>query len=209
MNGLLLGYAALNGPMTSFHTALLQSQITGRDNRLAAAKYTAALLVCWFPVGDHNSLSCPASSMTTAGACRPSSLGLILLLCCGAYGIETQADTLLGRRKLQESQEYFNEVKLKLSRDALVQQLKKVRPEVDISRQQGIVIPAGGPVLLRNAAALVNVIRQHYHSDLPIEIFYQGPQEWHEGAGSLLKVSHLAAWSRLEFYDHKKGQPTC
>ncbi|KAK9838221.1 hypothetical protein WJX84_007023 [Apatococcus fuscideae] len=69
----------------------------------------------------------------------------------------------------------------------MAQQLKQAKPELDVSRQQGIVIPAGGPVLLRNAAALVNVIRQHYHSGLPIEIFYQGPQEWHEAAGSLLK----------------------
>lgn len=131
--------------------------------------------------------------MKRTGACRTHSRLIILLLGSCACGIWCQADTLTGNRKLQQSQEYFNEVKLKFSRDALAQQLKKAKPEVDISRQQGIVIPAGGPVLLRNAAALVNVIRQHYRSDLPIEIFHQGPQEWHEAAGSLLKVGWTTA----------------
>lgn len=130
--------------------------------------------------------------MTRSEACRTHSLVINLLLCCCICGIHSQAVTLTARRRLQESQEYFNEVKLKFSRDALAQQLKKARPAVDISSQQGIVIPAGGPVLLRNAAALVNVIRQHYRSDLPIEIFHQGPQEWHEAAGSLLKVDWTA-----------------
>ena len=127
--------------------------------------------------------------MRRTGACRTHTRHLFtLLLCSCTCGILCRADKLTGNRKLQQSQEYFNEVKLKFSRDALAQQLKKARPEVDVSRQQGIVIPAGGPVLLRNAAALVNVIRQHYRSELPIEIFHQGPQEWHEAAGSLLKV---------------------
>ena len=124
--------------------------------------------------------------MTKLRGCGPRRLSfLVILYCC--CGIQAHAST--ARRQLQQSQEYFNELNLKLSRDTHAQYLKKARPQVDVSRPQGIVIPAGGPVLLRNAAALVKVIREHYDCQLPIEIFYQGQQEWHEAAGSSLKVN--------------------
>lgn len=42
---------------------------------------------------------------------------------------------------------------------------------------RGIVIPAGGNVLLNHAWATITVLRESLNCSLPIEIIYNGPNE--------------------------------
>ena len=52
----------------------------------------------------------------------------------------------------------------------------------------GILIPAGGREQLTNCAALVILLREHYLSQLPIEVFYNGRAEHYPPALELLEV---------------------
>ena len=56
-----------------------------------------------------------------------------------------------------------------------LQQRRRLR--VSVKRQNGILIPAGGPLFLANAAALVKVLREHLHCQAPIQVAYWGQQE--------------------------------
>ena len=61
-------------------------------------------------------------------------------------------------------------------------------PVVKASSPSGIVIPAGGQVFLRNAAALVQVLRQHHLCTISIEIAYWGQDEIVEPLLSRIEV---------------------
>ena len=59
----------------------------------------------------------------------------------------------------------------------------------------GIAIPAGGTWLLSNTLAVATVLRETLKSTLPIEVVYNGPEEYDELLVSQLQVSYVAAHS--------------
>lgn len=66
-------------------------------------------------------------------------------------------------------------------------QRQKLRPPKAASRT-GIVIPAGGPIFLANAAALVQVLREHHQCAAPIEVAFWGHDEAVEPLLSRIEV---------------------
>lgn len=60
--------------------------------------------------------------------------------------------------------------------------------EVEDQKTSGIAIPAGGVELLSNALATVTTLRRTLRSALPVEVIYNGPEEYDEKLVSQLEV---------------------
>lgn len=56
------------------------------------------------------------------------------------------------------------------------------------AERTGILIPAGGPVFLANAAALVQVLREHHQCAAPVEVAFWGHDEAVEKLLSRIEV---------------------
>ena len=57
---------------------------------------------------------------------------------------------------------------------------------------EGILIPAGGQEQLTNCAAAVKLLREHFRSRLPIEVFYNGEHELWAPAKQLIEVISIS-----------------
>lgn len=117
--------------------------------------------------------------MESTQACRLLCAALSLLLLRAVTG------TIPNTAQLRKLAEIDTTQEILASRDKLASYLQ----DNVVSKPVGILIAAGGPVLLRNAAALVGLIRGHFHCELPIEVLHNGPQELYEPAVDVLLVS--------------------
>ena len=104
---------------------------------------------------------------------------IVVLLWLGAL-VHSRASVVPPRRLLEDGR--FDDLLHTRSR------LQSVLQHRSATSARGIVIPAGGPVLLRNAAALVGLIRGHFECDIPIEVSYNGKEEMFPPAMTMLNV---------------------
>lgn len=105
----------------------------------------------------------------------------VLILLQAAAGDFPNAVQLLKLRRLQETN---STQEILVARKNLAVFLQ----ENLTSRPVGILLAAGGPILLKNAAALVGLIRGHFRCELPVEILYNGSEELYEPAVDTLLV---------------------
>ena len=107
----------------------------------------------------------------------------VLIFLQAAAGDFPNAVQLLKLRRLQETD---STQEILIARENLALFLQ----ENLTSRPVGILIAAGGPILLKNAAALVGLIRGHFRCELPVEVLYNGSGEFYEPAVDTLLVRH-------------------
>ena len=68
---------------------------------------------------------------------------------------------------------------------------------ISAATRAGIVIPAGGKWLLSNTLAVATVLRHALASTLPIEVVYNGQEEYDETLVTQLEVSHCGRMLQL------------
>lgn len=92
-------------------------------------------------------------------------------------------------RKLQETDLFQQTL---AARDELASHLQREA----LPAPYGILVAAGGEIYLRNAAAMVGLIRLHYQCELPIEIMYNGAGELYTPAVEVIQVLYFSCCTR-------------